>query len=289
MTLLYDSFTSAAVTACRLLLCAVAALFLSAVLTKDITIKKAVVPLFFVISLISCNAIFLISDLHILLSLAFFLLALFFSSRCRALAPLFAAFCVFSQPLTLLILVPAIVIVQALKKQKLFAIISAVAGIAAFIVTKLLENTAFYADQFSSYYLSLHIFHLSTTHKTILMQYLLCSIPLLLVGAFYLIKAFINGSKAESIAFVIVILLALFGYALSKNTQSVFMLLIPLFAGITALDTEANEQVGGFFAKRMLLLLLAAGISVCAPMLLDTLPYDTELFSRSTFIIFREQ
>lgn len=246
-------------------------------------------PLFFVISLISCNAIFLIDDLHILLSLAFFLLAVFFSSSCRVLTPLFAAFCVFSQPLTLLILVPAIVIVQALKKQKLFAIISVVAGFAAFIATKLLENSEFYADQFSSYYLSLHIFHLSTTHKEILGQYLLCSIPLLLIGAFYLVKAFINGSRAESIAFVAAILLAVFGYALSQNTQSVFMLLIPLFASITALDTKTSEQVGGFFAKRLLLLLLTVGISVCAPMLLGTLPYDTELFSKATFIIFREQ
>lgn len=144
-------------------------------------------------------------------------------------------------------------------------------------------------NQFSSYYLSLHIFHLSTTHKEILGQYLLCSIPLLLIGAFYLVKAFINGSRAESIAFVAAILLAVFGYALSQNTQSVFMLLIPLFASITALDTKTSEQVGGFFAKRLLLLLLTVGISVCAPMLLGTLPYDTELFSKATFIIFREQ
>ena len=186
-------------------------------------------------------------------------------------------------------LVPTIVIIQLAKKQKLLAVFSAVIGVAAFAVTKLLENSEFYADQFSSYYLSLHIFHLSTTHKEVLIQFLLCSIPLLLIGAFYLIRLFLNGEKAVGIALILAVALALFGFMLSKNVQTVIMIIVPLFAAVVALNDKACEQISQFFANHVFLFLLTVAFVAGAPMVLGTLPYDSELFSRSTFIIFREQ
>ncbi len=289
LTLIYDSFTSAPLFACRLLLCAVATLFLSPVLTKEVKTENAIFPAFFILSLISCNVIFLTTDVHILLSLSSFLLALFFSGKFRFLSPIFAGLCVLSQPLTLLMLVPTIVIIQFAKRQKLLAVISTVSGAAAFVVTKLLENSEFYADQFSSYYLSLHIFHLSTTHKEILIQFLLCSIPLILIGAVYLVKALINGKKIISISLLIAVLLAFFGFMLSKNIQTVIMITVPLFAAVVTLNDKACEQISQFFAKHVFLFMLTIALVAVAPMILGTLPYDSELFSRSTFIIFREQ
>ena len=289
LTLIYDGFISAPLFACRLLLCAVAALFLSSSSKKEMTIPDAVTPAFFILSLISCNVIFLTTDVHILLSLSAFFLALFFSEKCRFLSPIFAGLCVLSQPLTLLMLVPTIVIIQLAKKQKLLAVFSAVIGVAAFVLTKFLENIEFYADQFSSYYLSLHIFHLSTTHKEILIQFLLCSIPLLLIGAFYLIKLFLNGEKAVGIALILAVALAIFGFMLSKNVQTVIMIIVPLFAAVVTLNDKAHEQISQFFANHVFLFLLAVALIAVAPMILGTLPYDSELFSRSTFIIFREQ
>ncbi|MBP3447070.1 MAG: hypothetical protein J6K64_07320 [Clostridia bacterium] len=289
LTLIYDGFISAPLFACRLLLCAVAALFLSSSFKKGMTIPDAVTPAFFILSLISCNVIFLTTDVHILLSLSAFFLALFFSEKSRFLSPIFAGLCVLSQPLTLLMLVPTIVIIQLAKKQKLLAVFSAVIGVTAFVLTKFLENIEFYADQFSSYYLSLHIFHLSTTHKEILIQFLLCSIPLLLIGAFYLIKLFMNGEKAVGIALILAVALAIFGFMLSKNVQTVIMIIVPLFAAVVTLNDKAREQISQFFAKHVFLFLLAVALVAVAPMVLGTLPYDSELFSRSTFIIFREQ
>ncbi|MBQ7043381.1 MAG: hypothetical protein IJN78_02120 [Clostridia bacterium] len=289
LTLIYDGFISAPLFACRILLCAVAALFLSSSFKKGMTIPDAVTPAFFILSLISCNVIFLTTDVHILLSLSAFFLALFSSEKCRFLSPIFAGLCVLSQPLTLLMLVPTIVIIQLAKKQKLLAVFSAVIGVAAFVLTKFLENIEFYADQFSSYYLSLHIFHLSTTHKEILIQFLLCSIPLLLIGAFYLIKLFMNGEKAVGIALILAVALAIFGFMLSKNVQTVIMIIVPLFAAVVTLNDKAREQISHFFANHVFLFLLAVALVAVAPMILGTLPYDSELFSRSTFIIFREQ
>ena len=289
LTLIYDGFISAPLFACRLLLCAVAALFLSSSFKKGMTIPDAVTPAFFILSLISCNVIFLTTDVHILLSLSAFFLALFSNEKCRFLSPIFAGLCVLSQPLTLLMLVPTIVIIQLAKKQKLLAVFSAVIGVTAFVLTKFLENIEFYADQFSSYYLSLHIFHLSTTHKEILIQFLLCSIPLLLIGAFYLIKLFMNGEKAVGIALILAVALAIFGFMLSKNVQTVIMIIVPLFAAVVTLNDKAREQISQFFAKHVFLFLLAVALVAVAPMVLGTLPYDSELFSRSTFIIFREQ
>ena len=289
LTLIYDGFTSAPLFACRLLLCAVAALFLSPALTKEVKTETAISPAFFILSLISCNVIFLTADVHILLSLSAFFLALFFSSKQKILTPIFAGLCVLAQPLTLLFLVPTVVTVQLAKKQKLFAVISAVIGGAVFVVTKLLESIDFYADQFSSYYLSLHIFHLSTTHKEILGQYLLCSIPLMLIGAVYLVKALINGKKTISISLLIAVFLAFFGFMLSKNIQTVIMLAVPLFAAVVAINDKTCEQISRFFAKHIFLFMLAVAFVAGVPMLLGTLPYASELFSKATFIIFREQ
>lgn len=289
LTLIYDGFTSAPLFACRLLLCVAAALFLSPSLTKELKTENAILPAFFILSLISCNAIFLTEDIHILLSLSSFFWALFFSEKCKPLSPIFAGLCVLAQPLTLLFLIPTIVTIQLVKKQKIFAAFSAVTAVAAFILTKLLENSDFYADQFSSYYLSLHIFHLSTSHKEILVQFLLCSIPLLFVGAFYLVEMFINGKKALSISLLLAIALAVFGFALSKNTHTVFLLLVPLFASFIALDSKTTVQVSGFFTKHIFLFLLIVALTVAMPMILGALPYESELFSRSTFIIFREE
>lgn len=289
LTLIYDGFPSAPLFACRLLLCAVAALFLSPSLTKELKTENAVLPAFFILSLISCNVIFLTTDVHILLSLSSFFLALFFSKKHKPLSPIFAGLCVLSQPLTLLFFTPTIVTIQLAKKQKISAVVSSVISVAVFVLTKLLENSEFYADQFSSYYLSLHIFHLSTTHKEILLQFLFCSIPLILIGAVYLIKAFINGKKAVSILLLLAVALAVFGFALSKNTHTVFMILVPLFAGFVALDDKSAAQVDEFFARHTFLFLLTVAFIAGIPMILGALPYESELFSRSTFIIFREE
>lgn len=289
LTLIYDGFMSAPLFACRLLLCAAASLFLSPALTKEVKTENAIFPAFFIISLISCNVIFLTADVHILLSLSAFFLALFFSSKQKILTPIFAGLCVLAQPFTLLFLVPTVVTVQLAKKQKLSAVISAVIGAAAFVVTKLLESIEFYADQFSSYYLSLHIFHLSTTHKEILGQYLLCSIPLMLIGAVYLVKALINGKKTISISLLIAVFLAFFGFMLSKNIQTVIMLAVPLFAAVVAINDKTCGEISRFFARHIFLFMLAVAFVAGVPMLLGILPYASELFSKATFIIFREQ
>ncbi len=289
ITLIYESFTSAAVLACRLFLCAVAALFLSSALTKEIKTEAAIMPVFFILSLISCNTVFLTDDIHILLSLSSFLAALFFIEKCKILTCIFAGLCVAAQPLTLLILVPTVIIVQLMKKQKLLAVISASAGVAIFVLTKLLENNEFYADQFSSYYLSVHIFHLSTSHREILLKLLLCSIPLLLIIAAYIIKAFISAKITTGIAVLIAVALAVFGFTLSENTHTVFMILVPVFAGIVALNDDTALTISRFFARHLFLFVLCVAFVAGFPVILGNLPYTSELFSDATFIIFREE
>ncbi len=289
LTLIYDGFTSAPLFACRLLLCAVAVLFLSSALTKEIKTESAVMPVFFILSLISCNAVFLTDDIHILLSLSSFLSALFFVEKCKALTCVFAGLCVAAQPLTLLILVPTVVIVQLVKKQKFFAVLSAAAGVAVFVLTKLLENSEFYADQFSSYYLSVHIFHLSTSHREILVQFLICSIPLMLVVVAYIVKAFISAKTVMGISILIAVALAVFGFTLSENTHTVFMILVPVFAGIVALNDDTALSISRFFARHLFLFAVCVAFVAGFPVILGNLPYTSELFSDVTFIIFREE
>lgn len=292
--LIFDGFESALTLACRLLLCVGVALFFAPYLHTEVKKEKAVSAAFSILSIISCNVIFLTDDVHILLSLFCFFLALFVNGKAKILTAVFSGLCVAAQPLSILFLVPTIVIVQLIKKQKLFAVFSAVFSVAIFVVTALFEHSEFYADQFSSYYLSLHIIYFSKTHLEVLSQFLICSIPLIAIALAYLVKLFFNGRKIEGIAIFVSALLAVFAFAMSKNTHTVFMILIPFFASLISLDSEdgfgkTNEEIGEFFIKHFLLFLLLVAFIAGFPTVFGQIPFESDFFSRVTFIIFRQE
>ncbi|MBQ8576178.1 MAG: hypothetical protein IJ447_09055 [Clostridia bacterium] len=292
--LIFDGFESALTLACRLFLCVSVALFFAPYLHTDIKKERAVSAVFSLLSIISCNVIFLSEDVHILLSLFCFFLALFVNGKAKILTAVFAGLCVAVQPLSLLFLVPSIVVIQLIKKQKLFAGMSAVFSVAVFVLTKFLESTEFYADQFSSYYLSLHLIHFSKTHTEVLMQYSICSIPLVAVALVYLVKLFLNGRKFESIAVLACVLLSVVAFAMSKNTHTVFMILIPFFASFISLDSEdgfgkTNEEIGRLFIKHFLLFLLLVAFTAGFPAVFGQIPFESDFFSKATFIIFRQE
>ena len=294
LSLIYDEFESATILVCRLLLCTGVSLFSSPLLTDSTRKETAVMPSFMLLSLISCNVVFLTDDMHILLSLTAFFFALFFNNINIYLTTVFAALCVVAHPLTILILVPSIVAVQLIKKQKIPALLSVVLSVAAFIVTMFLESSEFYTNQFASYYLSLHLIHFSKTHTEILLQFLMCSIALLAVVIAYLVKLFINKQRIPSIAILFTVLLAVYGYALSKNVHTVFMILVPVFTVLISLNEcdgfrETTEEISGFFIKHLFLFLLVIAFTAGFPMILGTLPFESEFFSRATFIIFRQE
>lgn len=287
LSVTYGGFENPAVLALRLLVCLGAALFFSFNVKDD---KKIYFPAFSLLTLISCNTVFLTCDVHILLSLSFFLLALAFGEKQKILSPVFAGLCVLSQPLTVLFFVPAILFVLLLKKQNIPAIISAVVSVVAFVVTKLLSNIDFYADQFSSYYLSLHLVHFSTSHIRVLTDYLVASIPLLAVVIFVLIRAIIKKDFLASVATVVSLLCSLYGFALSKNLETAIFILIPVFALFVALSEETSfGSVTAFFKNHKLGFLLIVTFVAGYPLVFGQIPYENDLFSKIAFIIFRQE
>lgn len=287
LSVTYGSFEKPAVLALRLLVCIGAALFFSFNVKNDDGIYFSA---FSLLTLVSCNAVFLTYDIHILLSLSFFLSALAFIKKQKFLSPIFAGLCVLSQPLTILFFVPVILFVLLSKKQKLSAIISATASVAAFVATKLLSNVDFYADQFSSYYLSLHLVHFSTSHIKVLTDYLIASIPLLAIILFVLIKLIIKKDFFVPIATVVSLLCSLYGFALSKNLETAFFILIPVFAlfVVTADETDFGS-VTSFFKKQKLIFLLIVAFVAGYPLVFGQIPYENDLFSKIAFIIFRQE
>lgn len=292
--LIFNGFQSAVTLACRLLLCVDVALFFAPYLCVETKKENAVLSAFSLLSIISCNVIFLTEDVHILLSLFCFFLALFVNGKTKILTAVFAGLCVAAQPLSILFLVPTIIVIQLIKKQKIFAGLSAIFSATVFVVTKLLENSEFYANQFSSYYLSLHLIHFSKTHIDVLMQYLICSVSLVAVALVHLVKLFLNGRKLESIAIFASVLLSVFAFAMSENTHTIFMILIPFFASFISLDgadgfNKTNEEIGKFFTKHFLLFLLLVAFTAGFPTLFGQIPFESEFFSKATFIIFRQE
>lgn len=287
LSVTYGGFENPAVFALRLLVCLGAALFFSFNVKDD---ENFYFPSFSLLTIISCNTIFLTFDVHILLSLSFFLLALAFGEKQKILSPVFAGLCVLSQPLTVLFFVPAILFVLLLKKQKISAIISAVVSVAAFVVTKLLGNIDFYADQFSSYYLSLHLVHFSTSHIRVLTDYLVASIPLLIVILFVLIRTIIKKEVFLSTAPVISLLCALYGFSLSKNLETASFILIPVFALFVSLSEETSlASATSFFKNHKLVFLLLVAFVAGYPLVFGQIPYENDLFSKIAFIIFRQE
>ncbi len=287
LSIIYGGFEKPIVFALRLLVCLGAALFFSFNVKDD---EKIYFPAFSLLTLISYNTIFLTSDVHILLSLSFFLLALAFAEKQKFLPPIFAGLCVLSQPLTVLFFVPVILFVLLLKKQKIPAISSAVVSVAAFVFTKLLDNVEFYADQFSSYYLSLHLVHFSTSHIRVLTDYLVASIPLLLVSLFVLIRTIIKKEISLSIATVVSLLCALYGFALSKNLESVIFILVSVFALFAAFPKEKNfDSITSFFKNHKFVFLLIVAFVAGYPLVFGQIPYENEFFSKIAFIIFRQE
>lgn len=292
---IYDGFENAATLLCRLLLCACVGLFSTVFLKNAVEKEGVVMPVFFLLSLISCNIIFLTDDIHILLSLSSFLIALFCSKKAIDLTPVFAGLCVMAQPLTLLILVPSIMAVQLIKKQLRPALFTFNLSVGLFITVKtLLKHSEFYADQFEAYHLSLHLVHFSRSYTEALASFFLCSIALVAVFAAYIIKLILNKKVLHSFALTATFLLSVYGVALSKNVHSVFMILVPAFAVMLSLNDfdgfrEINKDFGRFFINHLFLFLLVVAFTAGFPTILGTLPYDSEFFSRSTFIIFRQE
>ncbi len=292
LSFIYDGFSNITISICKVVLSAVVSIFFSSFLNEE----KKILPLcaFSLLTVISCNAIFLTEDIHILLSITCFFCAMFFESKCKVLTPVFSGLCVIVQPLTLLFFVPSIIISLIAKKEKLLAIITAAASAVSFVLTKFLAQSEFYIDQFSSYYLSLHLVYFSNEHLEIFSQFLICSIPLLAVALIYLIRLFLNGKKLESIFIFVSILISVFAFALSKNTTTVIMILIPIFALMLALYgengfKETADTIGDFFQKHLLLFLLLTAWVASYPLTFGTYPYGSELFSKSTYVIFRQE
>ena len=287
LSVTYGGFAKPAVFALRMLVCIGVALFFSFNVKDD---ENFYFPSFSLLTIISCNTIFLTFDVHILLSLSFFLWALAFSEKPKFLSPVFAGLCVFSQPLTVLFFIPTILFVLLLKKQKIPAIISAVVSVGAFVVTKLLGNIEFYADQFSSYYLSLHLVHFSTSHLRVLTEYLVASIPLLAVILFALIKLIIKKEFFVSIATVVSLLCALYGFTLSKNLETAFFILVSIFAlFVTIAEENSFGSITDFFKNHKLVFLLLVAFVAGYPLVFGQIPYENDLFSKITFIIFRQE
>ncbi len=295
LCLIYGDFESAFLLICKLFLCGTVSLFFAPFLSDEKSGRENVfLCAFSLLSVISCNAIFLTKDIHILLSLSCFFIALIFEKRFKYLTPVFAGLCVLSQPLTLLFFAPAIIISLAAKKEKLLSVLTAVISVATFALTKAFKAAEFFADQFSSYYLSVHLFYLSNEHLKMLAQFALCSIPLLIIFAIYLVRLFLNKKRLSAALVLCSAFLSIFAFALSKNTTTVFMILIPIFALMLSLKPEdgfkeAASKISEFFGRHLLLFLLSIAWVAAYPLTLGSYPYSSELFSKATFIIFRQE
>lgn len=291
LSLIYDGFNNPVVLLVRILLCLSAALLFLFVTDKD---DDFFIPSFAFLSIISGNTIFLTEDIHILLSLMCFFLSLVFTEKVKFLSPLFAFLCVMAQPLSVLFFVPAIISVLLFRKQKISAVISAVSGIVAFIITKLLESSEFYADQFSSYHLAVHLVHFSNQHLEVLSDFIVSSIPLVAVLIFLLLSLFLKKKFLAGVLVAVTLLLSVFAFALSKNHHTVIFTLIPVFSVFLLLrKTEPFENItktfNVFCQKHLFLFLLFVIFTAGYPLLFGQIPFDSDFFSRVTFIIFRQE
>lgn len=291
LSLVYDGFETPVVLALRLLVCIGTSLFFSR-FTNDS--KSIYLPVFAFLSVISCNIVFLTDDIHILLSLTLFLLLLTFDGKLRFLTPVFAGLCVIAQPLTLLFFVPSIVGTLFLRKEKVIAAVSSVVSFGAFILTKALAQSEFYDVQFSSYPLSVHLVHFSKTHTEILTDFIFASIPLVAVILFLLISFIIKKKIFAAAALVASALLSIWGFAMSENIHSVFFILVPLLCSALTLYNSADYEeifvkINAFFSKNLLLFLLAVVFVAGYPLIFGQIPFDSDFFSKTTFIIFRQE
>lgn len=291
LSLIYDGFNNPVVLLVRISLCLSAALLFLFVTDKD---DDFFIPSFAFLSIISGNTIFLTEDIHILLSLMCFFLSLVFTEKVKFLSPLFAFLCVMAQPLSVLFFVPAIITVLLFRKQKISAVISAVSGIVAFIITKLLESSEFYADQFSSYHLAVHLVHFSNQHLEVLSDFIVSSIPLVAVLIFLLLSLFLKKKFFAGVLVAVTLLLSVFAFALSENHHTVIFTLIPVFSVFLLLrKTEPFENItktfNVFCQKHLFLFLLFVIFTAGYPLLFGQIPFDSDFFSRVTFIIFRQE
>ena len=189
---------------------------------------------------------------------------------------------------------PALVLIQLVRKQNATAIISTVLSVAVFVATKLLESIDFYAEQFSSYYHSVHLVFFSKDHTQILTEYSVCSVALIAFSVIYCAKLFVSGKKGAGIGLIITTVISLYGYSMCYNKQNVIMILLPAFAAMITLSDDAvfgkiNGDIVNFFLSRKVLLFLLIALTLSIPVILGTLPIESEMFSKSTFIIFREE
>lgn len=295
LSLIFDKWENAGILVCKLFLCFCVALFLSLRLNDKASPESVVLPAFMLLSLISCNVIFLTDDIHILLSVSSFFIALFMSEKSVWLTAVFAGLCVMAQPLTILMLVPAIAVVQLTKKQLKPACTSIVISIAAFVLTKLIStNTDFYAQQNGAYYLWIHPVFFSKTHTEYLLKYLINSFPLVGVLGVFIVDLIKKRKTLVTVSFVLVLLLALYGYSLSKNIHTVFMILLSVFATIVSVGKcddikSISNSIAKFFKQNSLVFFLIIALIAALPMILGNMPHDSEFFDKATFIIFREE
>ncbi len=291
LSLVYDSFKDPVVLALHLLVCVGAALFFSGFINEG---KNIFLPVFAFLTIISCNTIFLTDDVHILLSLTFFLLSLSCDGKLKFLSPVFAGLCVIAQPLTILFFAPSILGTLLLKKEKILALISAVVCASAFVLTKSLADAEFYADQFCSYYLSVHLVHFSNDHTETLTNFVFASIPVIAVFLFFIISFVMKKKNLAAIMLVISALLSVWGFAMSGNVQTVIFVLLPLICSVVSLYNkegyaEIYSRFNTFFKNHLLLFLLSVAFVAGYPLLFGQAPFDSEFFSKVTFIIFRQE
>ncbi len=291
LSLIYDGFKDPVILVLRLLVCIGASVFFARLVSDP---KSIHLPAFTFLSLISCNVLFLTDDMHILLSLAFFLLSLACNGKLRVLSPVFAGLCVIVQPLTVLFFVPSIISTLLIKKEKILSIITAVVSACAFLLTKYLENMEFFADQFSSYPLSVHLVHFSTTHTKFLTNFALASLPLIAVLIFFIISFVIKKKFLAAASLIISAVLSLWGFAMSENQHTVFFVILPLLCFVLTVCksdgyAEICDTFNVFFKKHLLLFLLSVAFTAGFPLIFGQPPFDSAFFSRATFIIFRQE
>lgn len=294
LSVIYDGFSDVAAFVLKIVLSSAVSVFFAPHLKNEKEQAGYVPIVFALLGIISCNVVFLTSDIHILLSLICFFTALAMKSKADFLSAVFSGLCVAVQPLSLFYLVPTIVLLKLLCKQNVTAITGAVLSVAVFVATKLLENNDFYTEQFSSYYHSVHPIFFSKDHLQILAEYSICSVALAGFILFCCIRLFVNGKAGAGIGIIITTVISLYGYSMCYNKQNVIMLLLPALVLLTTLSDDVNyeifsKEIGSFFLSRKLFFLLIIALTVSIPVILGTLPIESEIFSRSTFIIFREE
>lgn len=292
LSIIYGRFDDPVLFALRLLVCVSSALFFSFSAKTDDNIY---LNSFAFLSITSCNLIFLTGDVHILLSLSFFMLSLAFSKKFRFITPIFSVLCVLAQPLSILLLVPSVVGYLLTAKQKISALLSTLGSIGAFIVTKLLAENDFYVDQFSTYPLAVHLVHFSNTHLKVLGEYAVASIPLIAILLFFVASLTLKKKFVASVSIVVSFVLSLWGFAMSENYHAVVFTLASAAMTLAMLGAEDRDEDSVFnrfnlFCKNHTLLFLLAVVFVAGfPLIFGQIPFESDLFSRIAFIIFRQE